>query len=53
MPIQQLINFIYRCGQSYNIYKNKKRKQKYGHLSMQRINGGGVGGTAEQHAHAE
>ena len=47
---QQVINFFYRLGQRYNIHKNKKRMKKYGHLTLQNINGTG---SADQHAHAE
>jgi len=50
LPVQQVINFAYRCGQRYNIYKNKKRKQKDGHLTTQKINGSG---SAEPHAHSD
>ena len=46
LPVQQIINFFYRCGQRYTIYRNKKRKQKDGHLTTQKID-------AEQHAHAD
>ena len=48
--VQQVINAVYRCGQRYNIYKNKKRKLKYGHLTAQKIT---VNVPAEQHAKAE
>jgi Ca2+ transporting ATPase len=47
---QQVINFFYRCGQRYNIHKNKKRMKKYGHLTLQNINGTG---PADQHPHSE
>ena len=50
LVVQQVINLFYRCGQRYNIYKNKKRTLKYGHLTLQKID---ATGSAEQHAHSD
>lgn len=37
LPVQQIINLLYRCGQHYNGYRIKKRLAKNGHLSTQPI----------------
>ena len=50
LVVQQVINLFYRCGQRYNIYKNKKRTLKYGHLTLQKID---ATGSADQHAHSD
>jgi hypothetical protein len=47
LPVQQLINFIYRLAQRYNINRNKKRKRKDGHRTTERANGDG------KHPHSE
>lgn len=47
LPVQQVINFFYRLGQRYNIYKNGKRRMKAGQLSTSNI-GSGSGKASER-----
>jgi P-type Ca2+ transporter type 2B len=43
--VQQFINFIYGLGQRYNVYKNRNRSRKGGHLTTLRTN-------CAEHAHS-
>lgn len=37
-PVQQIINLLYRVGQNFKQgYRMRKRRNKYGHLSTQKI----------------
>jgi hypothetical protein len=51
LPIQQIINVIYRAGQRYKINRNKKRSQRSHNLITQRTNG--TGGEEHNKHHAE
>lgn len=44
LPVQQVINVVYKAGQRYKGYRIQRRLAKDGHLSTQRLNG---------HAHHE
>jgi hypothetical protein len=49
LVVQQVINVAYNMCQSYKIYKNKKRKSKYGHMTKERTNGQ----HSQEHPHSE
>jgi P-type Ca2+ transporter type 2B len=40
LPVQQVINLLYRAGQKYNGMRNKGRLAKDGALSTRHANGG-------------
>jgi len=39
LPVQQLINILFRLGQNYNGHRNRSRREKFGHLTTKRANG--------------
>jgi hypothetical protein len=40
LPVQQVINVLYRLSQKYNGSRHKKRLARQGHLSTQPVDGG-------------
>ena len=51
LPVQQVINVIYRRAQEYNIFRNRKRRASAGQMTTKRANGTGI--PEARHAHEE
>lgn len=53
LPVQQVINVVYRLFQNYNIHRNKKRSAKTGQLTTKRADGSACEIPEVGHAHKE
>jgi Ca2+ transporting ATPase len=49
LPVQQVINVLFRMGQEHNISRNRKRSAKLGHMTTKRTNGSGSRLPAHPH----